>query len=324
MTGARPASHGDVTGEYLAARGGAGLAVGSHDLVWVTGGDAVSFLDGQLSQDVAAMAAGDVARSLLLEPRGKLRALLWVLRGDDRVGLVADAGVGGVVSEQLRRFRFRVDAEIAPDDRRIAVLWGSASKDVLAAADLAAEEGWTEADGVVVAAIGVGVPRFLVAGAVDLEAAGARPIGALAETAVRIEAGEPVMGVDVDESTIPQETGLVPEAVSFTKGCYLGQELVARIDSRGRVNRHLRGVVVRDTVLPPSGAEIFVEADAVGRITSVGESLELRAPVALATVRREVEPGTEVEIRWPGGSATAEVRELPLDSFGGVTGALTD
>jgi len=315
VTRARPTSHGDVTGEYLAARGGAGLAIGSHDVVWVTGGDAVSFLDGQLSQDVAAMATGGVARSLLLEPRGKLRALLWVLRGEDRVGLVADAGVGIVVAEQLERFRFRIDAEITLDDRTIAVLWGPASVGVLAAAGLAAGEGWTEAGGILVAAFSLGVPRFLVAGEVDLEAAGARPIGVLAETAVRIEAGEPVMGVDVDESTIPQETGLVPEAVSFTKGCYLGQELVARIDSRGRVNRHLRGLVVRETVLPPSGAEVFLNAEVVGLISSVGESLELRAPVALATVRREVEPGTEVEIRWAGGSATAEVRQLPLDDF---------
>ena len=312
MSGGRPPSYGDVTGEYLAAHDGAGIAAGSVELLWVTGPDAVSFLDGQLSQDIEGLTPGSVARSFLLEPRGKLRALLWVLRGDERVGLVTDAGVADVAAEQLERFRFRVSAVITREERPTALVWGRGAAGVLAAAGYAVTDGWSDDGRVLVAAVGIGTPRYLVAGDAGLEDAGARPIGSIAETAVRIEAGEPVMGVDVDESTIPQETGLVPAAVSFTKGCYLGQELVARIDSRGHVNRHLRGVVVRDTVLPPSGAEIVAGGEAVGAVSSVGESLRLRAPVALALVRREIEPGAEVEIRWPGGSAAAEVRALPL------------
>ncbi|MFQ5948828.1 MAG: YgfZ/GcvT domain-containing protein, partial [Acidimicrobiia bacterium] len=145
--------------------------------------------------------------------------------------------------------------------------------------------------------------------------AGARPAGSLAITAVRVEAGEPKMGVDVDERTIPQEAGLTDAAVAFDKGCFLGQELVARIDSRGRVNRHLRGIVIGESVLPPASAELVVEDKVVGTISSVAESLELRAPVALGLVRREVEPGDEVEVRWGGGSARAQVRRLPLDEF---------
>ena len=123
------------------------------------------------------------------------------------------------------------------------------------------------------------------------------------------------MGIDVDRDTIPQETGLVPEAVSFTKGCFLGQELVARIDSRGRVNRHLRGVTIGENVLPPEGATLWQGGAGVGKLSSVGESLALRAPVALAMVRREVEPGEEVEIRWEGGGTRGTVRPLPLDDF---------
>lgn len=312
----RPLSYGDTTGEYLAARQGAGVVAGSHELIWVDGADAVKFLDGQLSQDLAAMDPGRVARSLLLEPRGKLRALLWVLRGNDRVGLVTDAGVAEGAASQLDRFRFRVDAAISLDQRPIAVLWGAGSPAALAQAGLPVPVGWeVTAAGAVVAAIPVGVPRYLVAGGPDLE--GARPIGSIAETSVRIEAGEPVMGVDADEKTIPQETGLVPAAVSFTKGCYLGQELVARIDSRGHVNRMLRGIVLLDTVVPPVGAEILSAGEVVGALSSVGESLTLRSPVALGTVRREVEAGTRVVIRWPGGSASAEVRGLPLDDFSG-------
>jgi folate-binding protein YgfZ len=311
----QPLSYGDTTGEYMAARRGAAVIAGSHEVLWVDGPDTIKFLDGQLSQDIAAMEPGQVARSLLLEPRGKLRALLWVLRGDDRVGLVADEGVGLSAVGHLEQFRFRVNAVISRDDRPVAVLWGPQSPEALTASGLPVPIGWQSGDGVVVASIPVGVPRFLVLGAVDL--AMARPMGLIAATTVRIEAGEPVMGVDADESTIPQETGLVPTAVSFAKGCYLGQELVARIDSRGHVNRMLRGIVLRDTVVPPVGAEIVANGEVVGSLSSVGESLTLRAPVALGTVRREVEPGATVEVRWPGGSASAEVRELPLDDFSG-------
>jgi folate-binding protein YgfZ len=311
---ATPLSYGDTTGEYFAARRGAAVVQGSHDLIWVDGPDAIRFLDGQLSQDLGAMEPGEVARSFLLEPRGKLRAILWVLMGADRVGLVADRGVGPTAATLLERFRFRVDAAISLDDRPIVVLWGPETPAVLVHAGLPVPEGWAvAADGAVVASIPVGVPRFLVVGGADL--VGARPIGSIAATTVRIEAGEPVMGEDATEATIPQETGLVPAAVSFTKGCYVGQELVARIDSRGHVNRLLRGIVLRATVVPPVGAEVFHGGDVVGALSSVGESLTLRAPIALGTIRREVEPGTEVEIRWPGRAASAEVRALPLDDF---------
>jgi folate-binding protein YgfZ len=311
-----PSRHGfgDVTAEYLALREGCGLVSGARELLWVRGPDAVTFLDGQLSQDIAGMPDGTVARSFLLEPRGRPVALLWVLRGEQRVGLVADAGRGGPVSQGLERFRFRVRAEIDHEAMPLLDLWGPGSRDVLAAAALPTPEGWSGGEGIVVAAIPAGVSRYTVGGvsAPDLAAAGAVRVGTLATTAVRIEIGEPVMGVDVDESTIPHETGLVPELVSLTKGCYLGQELVARIDSRGRVNRHLRGLEVTENVIPPEGATIVARDREVGSITSVGESLTVRAPVAMGMVRREVEPGDRVSLVWEGGETTAVVRALPL------------
>jgi len=312
-------SFGDVTGEYLAIRRHAGVVTGAHDVLWVEGPDAATFLDGLLSQHVAGLLPGEVARSFLLEPRGKLRAVLWVLRGEAAVGLVCDAGRGAGVAGDLERYRIRVDAAIRREDRPICELWGPASPGVLEAMGLEEPGGWIDRDGVLVASIPLaGLDRFVVAGreAADLVAAGGVASGSTAATAVRVEAGEPRMGVDVDERTIPHETGLVPLAVSFTKGCYLGQELVARIDARGHVNRHLRGVTVSENVLPPEGALLTAEGSGeVGRITSVSESLTLRAPVGLVLVRREVEPGTEVTLAWPGGSARGVVRGLPLDDF---------
>ena len=300
-----PDAFGDVTGEYRAMHEAAAVVGGCHVLIGVAGSDAESFLDSLLSQDLTGLAEGTVVRSLLLAPRGKLRALLWVGRAGDEFRLVCDVAAGGAVVEDLTRFKLRVDVTIG-EPRPIVDVIGPDAEQVLKAMDLD--------DGAAMRSPLGRLDRWFVegAGVDDLAAAGARRTGRLAYTAVRVEAGEPAMGEDVDESTIPQEAGVVAEAVSFTKGCYLGQELVARIDSRGHVNRHLRGVVLAENALPPAGADLVVDDEAVGAITSVSESLQVGAPIALSLVRREVEPGTAVEVRWAGGSARAEVRELPL------------
>ncbi len=311
-------TYGDVTAEYLAIRNSAGLVIDSADLVSVQGPDAVSFLQGLLSQDIEAVPEGGVARSLLLGPDGKMRAVLWVLRGDNEVILVADRDRGESLAAELGRYRFRVDATVEQVPGLGAGIWGPAAASVLERADLPNSAGWIRTDRGTVASVPLGgLPRYIAVGVdhEELVAAGARPVGSLATDAVRVEAGEPVMGRDLDEKTIPQESGLVPESVSFTKGCYLGQELVARIDSRGHINRVLRGVAIGTNVLPPEGAELFVEDRSVGRLTSVSESLTLRAPVGLALIRREVEPGSPVEARFEGGSAIGTVRTLPLSDF---------
>ena len=313
-----PETYGDVTAEYLAIRTAAGLVVGTHELVTVRGHDATSFLQGLISQDVAALPEGGVGRSLLLGPEGKLRAVLWVLKGENEITLVADRGRGETLTADLGRYRFRVDAAIEPVQEEVIGVWGPAAGSVLEQVNLPKPAGWIRRNQVLVAYLPLGgLPRYIVVGADrrELEATEARLAGSLAADAIRVEAGEPVMGRDLDEKTIPQESGLVPATVSFTKGCYLGQELVARIDSRGHVNRLLRGVVVGTNVLPPEGAELVFEDQPVGHLTSVAESLTLRAPVGLALVRREVEPDSPVIIRWEGASVTGTVRHLPLSDF---------
>jgi tRNA-modifying protein YgfZ len=299
-------SYGDVLAEYRAIRQVAATVDGSHDLVWVEGPGAVGFLQGIVTQDVESMAVGDVKRSFLLGPKGKLRALLWLLRGSERVGIVTDAGMGGQVVTDLEYYRIRVKAEIRSDDRPVWSLWGPEAPRFAA---LTTADRWEDRAGVTIAPIPLpSLPRVLVAG--ELEGLALPRAGELATTAIRVEEGEPVFGRDVDESTIPQETGLVPDAVSFTKGCYLGQELVARIDSRGRVNRNLRALAITRNVLPPEGAAVRLGDKDVGRATSVAESLG--SPVALALLRREVEPGDEVEVAWDGGSSPAVVRAVPV------------
>jgi folate-binding protein YgfZ len=272
------------------------VAPGSHDLVWVTGSDAVTFVDGQLSQDVGAMGPGTVLRSLILEPRGKLRGIVWVLRGVDDVGLLTWAGTGAGVAADLERFRFRVDAAITVHERFADSIWETPPR------GSGTWIGGREALRVELPA-GCAPARIETGGAAEAMSR----LSAADLSRERVLAGEPVFGVDVDGDTIPQETGLVAEAVSFTKGCFLGQELVARIDSRGHVNRMLRRLAMSGGD-PPAGAEVVYSGDVIGRLGTVAAVAD--GVAALAVVRREAEPGASVAVRWDGGEVPGRVEEI--------------
>ena len=294
---------------------GCGLHTSGRELLWVRGKDAEPFLEGLLSQTIAGVAPGAVTRSFLLAPTGKLRALLFVLHGAGEVGLVTDGGLGSTVEADLTRFMIRVDVTIEIDSRPMVEMWGPRSGAVLDATDLPTPEGW-ESDPLVAR---LPFPltdeeRYLLIGADTsrLVDSGAELVGHAVVEALRIEQGEPVMGRDVDEATIPQETGMVGISVDFDKGCFLGQELVARIDSRGHVNRHLRGLVITEDPGPPSGADLVVGDSVVGRVASVAAAPGRAGSVALGLVRREVDPGASLEVRWDEGSTRAVVHELPI------------
>ena len=139
-----------------------------------------------------------------------------------------------------------------------------------------------------------------------LEAAGATPVSEDAAQIVRVERGRPRYGFDLDDTTIPQEAGLNERAVSFTKGCYVGQETVARLFYRGKPNRHLRGLRLSEPA--EVGAELQLGDRVVGRLSSSVVSPAL-GPIALALVRREAAVGETVDVE---GGATAEVVALPF------------
>lgn len=294
-----------ATEEALALRQGLGaLDPLPRDFVRAAGPDAVSFLQGQLSQDVAGVAVGGSAFSLLLQPQGKVEAFLRLTRtAEDEVVLDTDAGWGEAVLARLDRFKLRVRCQLEPLDWRCIAVRGSGTIDV------STPSGGTWR----VLAETPGVPGFDLFGPDPAVPDGALLVGADAYDALRIEAGVPRMGAELDDTTIPAATGLVERSVSFTKGCYTGQELVARIDSRGgKVPRRLRGVVVAADIVPPTGAVVVVEGKDAGVLTSVAESLTRRAPVALAYVRRDVDPPTDAVLRWDGGEVAARVEALPL------------
>ena len=254
------------------------LAPTTPDLVWFAGADAPRFLNDLISQEIADMTPGEVRRSFLLTPQGKLDHVIWVLGGGDEIGLVVDEGRGEDLAAKLGRYRIRVDVSIEPVtvDRWLVI------------GPFGPEAGtWIgDRDGLVTDVSWPGVKRTLVMG----EKPELPELRVDEYEVLRIEAGEPVMGVDVTEATIPQETGLVPSSISFDKGCFLGQELVARLDSRGgRVNHHLR-ILRFEGQAPEAGAAVTKDGEEVGTMTSsAGE-------VGLGLVRRGVEPGDVVTV----------------------------
>jgi tRNA-modifying protein YgfZ len=246
------------------------------DLVWFRGDDALRFLDDIISQELEDMVSGETRRAFLLEPQGKLRFLLWVIREDDRIGLVTDPGRGDELAEALGRYRIRVKVDIDVEREQVRIVVGP----------------WNGYDVSWVAAT-----RHLVIGeSPDLDVGSSDDYERL-----RILSGEPRWGVDVDEGTIPHESGLVPVSVDFTKGCFLGQELVARIDSRGgNTPRNLRLLESADGMT--AGDTVTVDGSEMGVVTSATEG------AGLAMLKRVVAVGDAVEVS----GATAVVRGLPI------------
>jgi folate-binding protein YgfZ len=275
-------------------------------LVVVDGPDATSFLQSLVSQDLDPIADGESAHSLLLGPQGKLDVDFRITRVGDEWWLDTDADFGPRLAASLTRFRIRVRAEI--DDRT----GGSALLSVVGAVAPAVEgvralpARWGDAAGIDL----VGDAAAVAAARDAVDDSVARWTAEQLE-AFRIEQGVPRLGVDVDEKTIPQEAFLEVDAVSFTKGCFLGQELVTRIDTRGHVNKYLRRLAVDGEVVPRRGASIEADGKAVGTVTSSASVPDDGRIVALGMVRREVEPPAEVTLRWDGGEARAEVLASP-------------
>ncbi len=253
------------------------LASAAPDLVWFKGSDVVKFLNDLLSQEIAEMAPGEVRRSMLLNPQGRIDYLLWVLRGEDEVGLVTDHGRGADLAATLGRYRIRVAVEIEISEAPAWLVVGPFSDQV---------GHWSgDGDGLLPTCLGQRCPDSWWSGSGPT----CRRSMTMALERLRIESAEPAVGVDTSNSTIPQETGLVPVTVDLDKGCFLGQELVGRIHRRGHVNKQLRVLEFSGGVGAP-GSEVTKGELTVGTLTSVSGS------VGLATLRREVEAGEKVSV----------------------------
>jgi folate-binding protein YgfZ len=286
-------------------------------LVVVSGPDATSFLQAIVSQDLDPVDHGETVASLLLHPQGKLDVAFRATKqgnggdggdGGDVWWLDTPPDFGPHLAEGLARYKIRVKVEI--EDRTAETGLASAvGASVWAIVD---PPGATIAQTVLLSTDWGGTEGVDVVGPADdvrawIEASGLRRGTAEELEALRIEAGIPKLGVDVDDSTIPQEAHLEIDGVSFTKGCFIGQELVCRIDSRGHVNRFLRRLSLPGTTVPPPGAELARDDKVIGSVTSATAVPGEARVVALAMVRREIEPPAEVAVRWDGGEAPAVV-----------------
>jgi tRNA-modifying protein YgfZ len=293
----------------------------------LSGSGAVEFLNGQVSNELGELHAGEGCYAAFLTPKGKMLGDLRILAvGEDLSGapqellLDTERVALQALFDMIRQFKigYQVELHKRTVERGLLSLIGPESQSVAGADELGLAEHANLAlqlDGIAALAVRTDLGVDLICDASDssglssaLLARGAVAVSEQAVECVRVESGRPRYGIDIDESTIPQEAGLNERAVSFTKGCYVGQETVARLHWRGKPNRHLRGLRLSEPAV--QGEELLLGERPVGRLTSAASSPEL-GPIALALVRREAEPGTSVSVGEHG--ASAEVVELPFD-----------
>jgi folate-binding protein YgfZ len=306
--------------EDAALRAGCGLFDRSErGKLALTGSQAKEFLQGQVTNDIEALATGRGCYAAFLNHKGKMQGDLRVLDLGDELWLDCERSSLQELFNMIHRFKLGLDVElhkrtlecgllslIGPDARRVA---GALE---LPEAEHACARGELAGMSVVRVVTDLGVDVVCAADAgptvrAVLAAAGAVPVSEAAAEVLRVESGRPRFGVDLDDTVIPQEAGINERAVSFTKGCYVGQETVARLHYRGKPNRHLRGLRLSAPAAP--GTELRLGERAVGRLGSVVASPRL-GPIALALVRREAAPGDRLDMA--GTDAVAEVVALPF------------
>jgi tRNA-modifying protein YgfZ len=284
----------------------------------LTGADGAGFLQGQVTNDVESLAPGAGCYAAFLTPKGKMLGDIRVLNAGGELLLDTERVALQALFNMIRRFSvgYQVELHKRTLERGLLSLIGPQAATLAGLDALPAQENAhipLSIAGIQTRAIRTDVGADLLCDAPDtdalraaLEQAGAVAIDEAAAECLRVERGRPRYGVDLDDTVIPQEAGLNERAVSFTKGCYVGQETVARLFYRGKPNRQLRGLALSGPAEP--GDELMFEGRAVGKLTSVAQSPRF-GPIGLALVRREAPPGTTVAV---GEQLTAEVTELPF------------
>ena len=286
----------------------------------LAGADAKGFLQGQVSNDVEALTAGTGCYATFLTPKGKMLGDLRILDTGDELHLDTERVALQDLFNMIRRFKLGYDVALHKRtlESGLLSLLGPTSDATAQLTGLPEREHshvTTEVAGATVRAIRTDLGVDLLCEAADtpavlaaLHEAGAVPVSETVADCVRVEHGRPRFGIDLDDTVIPQEGDLNGRAVSFTKGCYVGQETVARLYYRGKPNRRLRGVRLSAPADP--GAEITFGGRTVGRLSSVAQSPAFGS-VALALVRREAPPGSHVAVGAD--EIRAVVVELPFE-----------
>jgi folate-binding protein YgfZ len=334
----RAGGAGQLSREYQALRHGYGLSGSSEpDRLEMLGADRHRFLNAYVTCEVKGLAAGQGAYGFFTSAQGRILADVVLLEHGDRLWLEVPAGQQETIAGHLRKYLIADRVEMRQlGDMLPLTLAGPGAPEVLAgpagiAPGLALPSApWAHARAMV-SGIEVtvqrrerlGVPALTLWVSASLAellreellawsggaGGGVRPVGPEVLEVVRVEAGIPRFGKDFGPLNFPQETG-VEEAVSYTKGCYLGQEVVARIHYRGGVQKVLCGLVFDGPALPAAGTALLYEGREAGTLGTAVHSLALGRPAGLAILhRRAASPGSRLELA---GGGSAEVRALPL------------
>jgi tRNA-modifying protein YgfZ len=309
----------EIDAQYRALREEAGMLDRcSRGKIDVRGSDAAEYLQGQLTNDVEGLEEGQGCYAALLDRKGHVQADMRVLRlGEAQVWLDCEQGATEALLRHLNMYAIGREVEISD----VSPKWSITSLIGPRAATISGFEGLgpegahatRDREGIEVRAVATDLGQDLIcrAGQNDelrgsLAAAGAAEVSEAATEIVRVEAGRPRFGAEISSATMPAEVGIVERAVDFEKGCYIGQEPVARLHYRGKPNRRLCGLRFGAAAEP--GQPLFLEEREVGTVGSACVS-PARGPIGLAVVRREAEPGATLRIGETG--LEAELVELP-------------
>lgn len=335
------AGYGDPQAEHAALHESAGvLDLSFRSRLCLTGADRVRFLHGQVTNDVQKLRVGEGCYAALTTAKGKMQSDLNVFVLPDELLLDFEPGYAATVTERLEKHIVADDVQVVDVAPLYGLLTvqGPKSEAVIRAIGLFAEiPGRPLASAKVAdstlgeiyltnnARLGSGgfdlfAPSVALAAVADKLIAAAKAIGGRAAgwnafEIARVEAGIPRFGADMDETNLPQECGIEARAVSYNKGCYIGQEVLNRIHSMGHVNRELRVLRLADDLqwLPAKGDKLFQGDKEVGYITSAVQSPRFKAGLALGYVRRDAGAvGTELEARGPLGATGARIVDLPV------------
>lgn len=334
-----PAHYGQVTVEHAAVRQAAGLSDLSHrGKIRVTGDDRIKWLQSIISNDLLPLQAGQGRYSSFLTHKGKMLGYFRVYVQSDAVWIEDVGEVGDTTFHALRKFLLygtKAKMENCTDSWGLLVVSGPRSAEVVTAAfgtdvrsldllhmlscTIGGQPAWlirTEETGeqdfeVLIPSEGLTAAweQLMSAGSTF----GLKPVGAQAREALRIEAGLPKAGPDLNEEIVPPEANLEGKAFSLSKGCYPGQEVVARMDTYGNVRRHLVGLILQDKTVPPKGSKLFSGEREVGWISSAAFSPQRNAVLAFAFPLRDFSaPDTNLTVEVAGTRHSATVHALPF------------